>query len=270
MASLLENRVAIVTGAGRGLGAATAQLLAGAGAATVLTARTEEQIDAVAGRIQQAGGEALAVPADISRPEAVKALVDRCMREFGRIDVLVNIAGTVAGLGKPTWEVRSEEWRALVDTNVTGPFLLCQTAVPVMLHQGSGRILMLTSTSAERPTRAAGPYGLSKAAVNQLVRTLALELDRTGVTVNAFNPGPAATATLDRVTQALWPGAAAARRRALDRTPEEAARMILWLCSTEMAHVTGEVFYWNDPDVVAALARFSRSAGIPAGTTKGW
>ena len=258
MERFLAERVAIVTGAGRGLGAATARQLAAAGAATVLVARSAAGIHQVAREIIAEGGRATALPSDIGDADAVGRIADGAVAAFGGIDFLVNIAGTVAGIGKPTWALTEGEWRDLTGTNLSGPFFLCRAIVPVMLRRGSGRILMLTSSAAHTPFPGASAYGGSKAGLNQLVRTLAAELMGSGLTVNAFNPGPVKTPTLDTVQQSLQPGL---RRDLWDRfarSPEQAANLVLWLCSPATAQLTGQLFDWRDPATQAAVAAFGR------------
>ena len=188
MIRFLEGQVAVVTGASRGLGASTARLLASAGATTVLVARSELQVQSVAADLAQAGHTVFPIATDIANPAEVDTVFRTCQERFGRVDLVVNIAGTIDGIGKQSWLLEAQEWQALAGTNIAGPFLLCHNAVPMMLRAGGGRILMLTSSSAERPTPMAGPYGATKAAVNQLVRAMAEELTDTGVTING--PGP--------------------------------------------------------------------------------
>jgi len=253
MMQFLSGRVAIVTGAGSGLGAGVARILAQAGAATLLVARQIAGIDSVAREINAAGGTAAAFACDIARPARVGELVTRALEKFGRIDCLVNSAGTVDGIGKPLWDLTDTEWQTLADTNLSGPLFLCRAVIPVMLQQGSGRILMLTSTSADMPTPTAGAYGATKAAVNQMIRALAAELDGSGVVANVFNPGPVATPTLEKVQTHLQAGPWRGMWSGLAQSPENAAKLVLWLCSPAIEGVTGQAFHWRDPAVQGAV-----------------
>jgi NAD(P)-dependent dehydrogenase (short-subunit alcohol dehydrogenase family) len=254
----LSQSVAIVTGAGRGLGAAAGRLLAAAGAATALVARGAGDIERIATEIIAEGGRALALPADIGDPDAAAKLVEDTVAAFGRIDFLINIAGTVTGIGKPGWELTAQELRDLVGTNLAGPMFLCRAAVPVMLRQRAGRILLLTSSAAEMPVSGASAYGASKAGLNQFIRALAGELAGSGVLVNAFNPGPVATPTLETVQQQLQPGRGGLWSR-FARSPEQAAQIVLWLCSSAMADVTGQLFDWRNPATQAGVNAFTQN-----------
>ena len=254
MVGVLDGHVAVVTGAGNGLGAAVARLFASLGSAVVLVARGPERLAAVAAEITAAGGVAVPIAGDIASADDTRALIAGAVARFGGIDTVINIAGSVAGVGKRTWELSEADWAALSATNITGPFLLAHAAVPVMLAQGVGRLLMLTSSSGEMAMPTACGYGASKAAVNQMVRAMALELAGSGVTVNAFNPGPVATPTLDHVYDNLQIGPFRNSWAGMTRPPEEAARMVLWLCSPEAAALSGEIIDWRDPRVAQGVA----------------
>lgn len=259
MTPFLTGRVAIITGAGVGLGAGVAHTLAAAGAATILLSRKLATVEKVAQEIRAFGGVAMPFSCDIARSEQIAVVAAHALAAFGRIDFLINIAGTVEGVGKRIWELTEEEWRQLCDTNISGPLLLCRAIIPVMLEQASGRILMLTSTSADMPTPTAAAYGASKAAVNQLVRALGVELEGSGVAVNAFNPGPVATDTLAYVQSHLKFGRWRGLWSDFARSPKEAARIVLWLCSPATERLTGQTIHWRDPATQAALAEMERA-----------
>lgn len=251
MQRFLEGRVAYVTGASDGLGAATARRIAAAGATLVLSARRRDRLEAVAADLARDGAECLALPAALGDEGATGEAVAAALRAFGRIDFLICIGGSSDGIGAPVWEMPPERWRALVDANLSGPFYLIRHVVPAMRRQGGGRLLFLSSSATFRPGPLTGPYAATKAAVNQLVTTLAVALAPDRVSANAFNPGPIDTPTYRNVRGALagsvpgaWPEA---------RSPDEAADLLLWLCSPEAEGLTGEFVQWDNPNTRNAV-----------------
>ncbi len=143
----LQGQVAIVTGVGRGIGAATAERLVAAGAMVVLTARTVEEVEATAGRLRGSGGQVIAVPGDVTESDAVEEVVEAALDQFGRIDILVNNAGMVWPLDEVA-DTDADEWIYNIYTNLIGPFLLTRSVLPLMLDQRSGRILNVSSGAA--------------------------------------------------------------------------------------------------------------------------
>jgi NAD(P)-dependent dehydrogenase (short-subunit alcohol dehydrogenase family) len=251
-----SGSVAVVIGAGKGIGAAAARLFGAAGASVVLVSRTRRDVDAVAQEIASSGGAALPLMLDIANADAVEDLVRRTMERFGAIHFLVNVVGAIDTLGKPAWAITPEEWGRSVAANISAPFLLCRAIVPVMLDQGFGRILLMTTAAADRPIPNTAAYGSTKAGMVQFIRTLAAELEGSGVAANIFHPGAISTATLDLVQNALRPNVRDGIWKRFSRSPAETAKMILWICSPGMAEVNGEVIYWRDAATKNALAAF--------------
>ena len=191
----LTGRVALVTGAGRGLGQALAALLAERGASVIATARSVDQLDETVRRIERFGGRALAVPADLAAFEAVDELVDRAGRALGPIDVVVNNAATVGPLG-PTAELQWRDVRAAFDLNVISVVALTAALLPGMSERGWGRVVNVSSGIVARPgtMRGGTTYTATKGAFEAHSINLAAELDGTGVTVNVYRPGTVDTA----------------------------------------------------------------------------
>ncbi len=191
----LVDKVALVTGGGRGIGEAIAEAFAREGAAVVVTAARERaEIEEVASKI---GGTALL--ADVSREEEVRSAVDSVLVTYGRIDILVNNAARGMRFvnerfmtePKPFWEADPESWRMVIDTNVSGVFLMTRAVVPHMLAQGSGRIINITINQETMRRKGFSPYGPSKAALEAMSSIWAQELEGTGVTLNLLLPGGA-------------------------------------------------------------------------------
>jgi NAD(P)-dependent dehydrogenase (short-subunit alcohol dehydrogenase family) len=185
----LTGRAAIVTGGSKGLGSAMADGLASAGADVIIVSRHAEEARAVAAEIATARGRrAIGIQADVTLPEQMEAMVAAVVREFGRIDILVNSAGV--NIRGPIEELRPEQFQEVMNLNVTGTWLACRAVAPHMKRAGSGRIINLASALGLIGVANRTPYASSKGAVVQMTRTLGLELAPYGVLVNAICPGP--------------------------------------------------------------------------------
>jgi NAD(P)-dependent dehydrogenase (short-subunit alcohol dehydrogenase family) len=184
----LQGQVAIVTGAGRGIGAATARRLAAGGASVVLAARTEEEVEAIAAELRKKGSRAIAVAADVSDLAGVEEIVEAALEQFDRVDILVNNAGVIWPLEEVV-DVDPEEWAYNIMINLVGPFFMVRNVLPVMLDQGYGRILNISSGASSTAIFGASAYCSAKAGLDMFTRTLALELAGSKVNVNLLYPG---------------------------------------------------------------------------------
>ena len=185
----LSDNAAIVTGGSKGLGEAMAAGLASAGADLLVVSRHNDEAQAAAATItEEYSVRAVGVAADVTREDQVQAMVDRCLAEFGRLDILINNAGI--NIRGPIGELTLDQFRQVQGVNVDAMWLCCRQAVPVMKQRGYGRIINMASTLGLVGLADRTPYAASKGAVVQLTRALGLELARENITVNAICPGP--------------------------------------------------------------------------------
>lgn len=232
-----DGMAVVVTGAGRGIGAATAEAFALEGASVVVGDLEAELAEKTARAIESAGGVALPVTADVATEAGAQSLVDSAVRTFGRLDSLVNCAGTVATLS--VFDTTEEEWDHSIDVNLKGVFLTCRAAATAMRESG-GSIVNVSSIGAFKPVRGHTAYAAAKAGVVQLTRILALELGELGIRANCVCPGPIDT-EMFRETSTKPGFAFDASRLPLGRVgePDEAASTILFLASGDSAFITG-------------------------------
>jgi NADP-dependent 3-hydroxy acid dehydrogenase YdfG len=193
----LQGQVAIVTGAGRGIGHAVATALAREGAAVVLAARTRQQLAATAAAIRESGGAALAIPTDVTQDAAVEAMVEQAIAELGRLDILVTAAG-VASFG-PVVGTKPGDWDGMLAVNLRAVMVTCRAVLPMMVRQHRGTIINVASVAAQRPIAGAAAYTATKAGVVGFSRVLAEELRAEGVRVGVLVPGAVDTPLWDTI-----------------------------------------------------------------------
>jgi len=239
----MSGPVVVITGALTGIGRATALAFARDGARVVVSGRREEAGQVLAEELRKLGAEAEFIRVDVRNDDDVRNLIDKTVARFGRLDVAVNNAGTSGGTG-PLTEQTPESYAAAFDTNVLGTFLSLKHELRVMLPQGRGSIVNLSSTMGSRGAVGASMYVASKHAVEGLTKAAALEGAAGGVRVNAVAPGPVATDLLDRFTSnSAEKKAALAAGVPLKRlgNPEEIAETIVFLASDKASFLTGQI-----------------------------
>lgn len=248
---LLNGQVAIVTGAGRGIGRGIALRFAREGCSILLAARTQKEIDAVAAEIKAHGGKAAAFAGDVSRESDCQNIVEAARKHFHRIDILVNNAG-ILGPVKAVEEISPKEWDEVITVNLRGPFLLSRLVLPQMYERSSCTIINISSVAAKAAFQWNSPYAASKAGLVGFTRTLAAEAARKGVRVNAICPGPVpetemsqalGKALADRLhadPEQLFKGFLESILQGKPQTAADVADAALFLASSQSVAITGQ------------------------------
>jgi NAD(P)-dependent dehydrogenase (short-subunit alcohol dehydrogenase family) len=258
---LLDGAVAVVTGAGTGIGREISLRLAADGADVVLTGRSEGPMEEVAEEVRAAGRRATVVRMDLREQASIEAAARAVHEEFGRVDVLVNNSG-VGGPSAPLWEIDPEEWEETFRVNVTGTFLVCRAFLPGMVERGSGSVVVIGSMTGKRPLVNRTPYAASKTALIGLVRTLAFEVGPHGIRVNLVSPGPVEGKRIQWVLEQQAQARGITFEQARDDftsgsplkrlvPPGDVADAVAYLASPRSASVTGD-----DINVSAGLVMY--------------
>jgi len=247
----LDGRVALITGASRGIGRAIALGFGREGATVAVTARSIADLQSLVEEIRQAGGKALAIPADLADVAVPARVARQVLDSFGRIDILVNNAGIGSSSSpRPVVDFDDAFWHKTLALNLTAPYLLTKAVLPILLAKKWGRIINIASINGKLPALHGAAYTASKHGLLGLTRTLALEVAREGITVNAICPGPVHTEMNDRRIEydakrlGLSIPELESRLTPIGRRlePEEIVPMAVLLASAESAAITGQAF----------------------------
>lgn len=245
MGKVLEipDRVVVITGGSRGIGAEMAREFAAAGADLVLASRNRENCELVAREIRELGRRVLTVSCDVAKLSDIRNLFKVTIEEFGRLDVLVNNAG--ANVTKYAVEVTEDEWDFIYDVNIKGLFFCCQEAAKIMIQQNSGKIINISSVGGTKPYKRIAPYTASKAAVIHLTKSLAAEWARYNIRVNSIAPGLICTEinAKERENEAWLEGAVKAIPLRRLGEPKDISQIALFLLTDAADYITGQTFY---------------------------
>lgn len=243
----LRGKVAIITGAGRGIGRAIVEAYAAEGARLALVARTPSEVEEAAAEVRRAGGDAVAVQANVAEPDEVGRMVELTLAAYSRVDILVNNAAVIGPVG-PFHSNDMRDWAEAIRVNLTGLALCCHSVLPSMIEQGSGKIINLSGAGGVGPSPMLSAYGASKVAVVRFTEMLALEVEEYGIRVNVLGPGQIDTGLLDPIADAgegmVEPGFLAQIQRTRaghGASPENAAALAVWLASSESDGLTGRL-----------------------------
>lgn len=264
--NLLDGQVAIITGASRGIGAATARAFAAAGAAVALAARDQAALQALAGQITAQGGRAIAVPTDVASPAAIRNLVEQTLSAYGRLDLAFNNAAGGGQGPTPLADLPVEAFDSAIAISLRSVFLSMKYEIPAMLAAGGGAIVNMASTAGVEGVGGLAGYVSAKHGVIGLTRSAALDYANQNVRINAVAPGPILTDRLEAAgPQAQQKAGMALPMRRIGR-PEEVAQAVVWLCSDQASFITGAVLAL-DGGKLAGVAPFS--AGSPPANAEG-
>lgn len=239
----LDGKVAVITGASGDLGLAIAQALGNAGANLVLASQSKKNLQIAAKKIDIDKSKTLLVPADVTDVEQVESLMKLTVEKFGQVDVLVTAAGIQ--IRKPAVEFTKDEWKRVLDVNLSGTFLCCQAAAKYMIKQRSGRIIMISSLTAEIGIPNMAAYAASRGAIRQLAKALAVEWARFGINVNCIGPGRFRT----KMTEDIFSNNAARdsflKLIPMGRAgiPSDLAGSVVFLASDASNYITGQSIY---------------------------
>lgn len=239
----LEGKVALVTGGSTGIGKAIAMAFAQAGASVVVCARNAERLEQAAQEIRATGGQALAMPADMSVKEQVDSLFQQALAEFGALDIVLN--SVVVHMAVPLLKLRERGWDKVMTNDLKAYFLTCQAAAQAMIPRKSGTIINMSSSAAVRPIIALGAYNVAKAGVAMLTRIFAVELAPHGIRVNAIGPELVKT----EGSQAIWDREGLVEKMLKTipmgrfATPGDIVGTALFLASDASAYITGQTIY---------------------------
>jgi NAD(P)-dependent dehydrogenase (short-subunit alcohol dehydrogenase family) len=234
----MTGKVAVVTGASRGIGAAVARAFRSAGARVAIAARDAEALDRLADELGRSDGHALAIPTDVSDPVAVAQMVERVIAQFGRLDFACNNAAGKGHPPTPLAEVPIEAFDSGLAVSLRGVFLSMREEIPAIVRSGGGAIVNISSTAGLQGVGGLAGYVTAKHGVEGLTKVAALDYAGLGVRVNAVAPGPILTDNLKRAGAAAQQAAAAAMPLQRVRQPEEVAAVV-WLCSNAAGFITG-------------------------------
>src|SRR5579864_106366 len=238
MTADLAGKVALVTGASRGIGAAVARAFSQAGASVAVAARDAAALDRLAAGLRRDDRRVLAVPTDVGDPDAVARMVERVVAEFGRLDLACNNAAS-GYRPTPLAEIPVEAFDAALAVSLRGVFLCLRHEIPAMLETGGGAIVNTSSTAGLQGVAGLGPYVSAKHGLEGLTKVAALDYAALGIRVNAVAPGPILTDGLARAGAGAQEAAAAAMPIRRVGQPDEVAAAILWLCSEQASFITG-------------------------------